>query len=173
GAISQGIFKVGDKIEIKPGRKIERKGQTTWEPVATKISAINSGSVSVEEKGPGGSIAIATTLDPSMTKADSLVGNLVSLPGKLPQPTMQLNLQANLFPFVVGTKEKMKLEPFKQYEPLMINVGTATTVGVLQAAGKILKLTLRRPVIAKKGDKAAIGRQVGGRWHLIGYGIIQ
>jgi len=173
GAISQGKFKVGDKVEIKPGRKIERAGKTTWEPVTTSITSIHSGSVAVEEKGPGGSIALSTGLDPALAKADSLVGNVVSLPGKIGVPTFQLNLQANLFPFVIGTKEKMKLEPFKQYEPLMINIGTATTVGVLQQGGKILKLTLRRPVIAKKGDKAAIGRQVGGRWHLIGYGIVQ
>jgi translation initiation factor 2 subunit 3 len=173
GAIARGIFRVGDKIEIKPGRKVERAGKTTWETVMTTVDSIHSGSVSVEEKGPGGSIALSTTLDPALAKADSLVGNIVSHPGKIGLPTFQLNLQAHLFPYVVGTKEKMKLEPFRQYEPLMINIGTATTVGVLQASGKILKLTLRRPVIAKKGDKAAIGRQVAGRWHLIGYGIIQ
>ena len=167
------LFKVGDKIEIKPGRKIEKHGQTSWIPITTTITSITSGNTSVKEKGPGGSVAIGTGLDMSVTKADSLVGNVVGHLGMLPQPLTAIILEPHLFQFVVGTREKLKLEPFKQYEPLMINIGTATTVGVIQAAGKILKLMLRRPVIANKGDKVALARQVQARWHLIGYGIIK
>ena len=54
----------------------------------------------------------------------------------------------------------------------MLNIGTATTVGIVQSAGKTMKLALRRPICAKKGDKIAMGRQVQARWHLIGYGIV-
>jgi translation initiation factor 2 subunit 3 len=173
GAIARGVFKVGDKIEIGPGMKIEKHGQTSWIPITTTITSITSGSISVNEKGPGGSVALGTGLDMSLTKADSLVGNVIGLAGKLPQPLTMINLEPHLFQFVVGTKEKLKLEPFKQYEPLMVNIGTATTVGVIQSAGKILKLTLRKPVIANNGDKVALARQVQARWHLIGYGIIK
>ncbi len=173
GAIARGVFKVGDKIEIKPGRKIEKHGQINWVPITTTITSITSGSTSVQEKGPGGSVALGTGLDMSITKADSLVGNVIGLAGTLPQPLNMINLEPHLFQFVVGTKEKLKLEPFKQYEPLMINIGTATTVGVIQSAGKILKLLLRRPVIANNGDKVALARQVQARWHLIGYGIVK
>ncbi len=173
GAIARGMFKVGDKIEIKPGRKVEKHGQTSWIPITTTITSIASGSTSVKEKGPGGSVALGTGLDMSLTKADSLVGNVIGLSGKLPQPLNAIVLEPYLFQFVVGTKEKLKLEPFKQYEPLMVNIGTATTVGVIQSAGKVLRMTLRRPVIANKGDKVALARQVQARWHLIGYGIIK
>ena len=173
GAIARGVFKVGDKIEIKPGIKVEKHGQTSWIPITTTITSITSGSTSVNEKGPGGSVALGTGLDMSLTKADSLVGNVIGLLGKLPPPLMMINLEPHLFQFVVGTKEKLKLEPFKQYEPLMVNIGTTTTVGVIQSAGKILKMTLRRPVIANNGDKVALARQVQARWHLIGYGIIK
>jgi translation initiation factor 2 subunit 3 len=173
GAIARGVFKVGDKIEIKPGRKIEKHGQINWVPITTTITSITSGNTSVKEKGPGGSVALGTGLDMSITKADSLVGNVIGLQGTLPQPLNMINLEPHLFQFVVGTKEKLKLEPFKQYEPLMINIGTATTVGVIQSAGKILKLLLRKPVIANNGDKVALARQVQARWHLIGYGIVK
>jgi translation initiation factor 2 subunit 3 len=173
GAIARGMFKVGDKIEIKPGRKVEKHGQVSWIPITTTITSITSGNTSVKEKGPGGSVALGTGLDMSLTKADSLVGNVIGLAGKLPQPLMMINLEPHLFQFVVGTKEKLKLEPFKQYEPLMVNIGTATTVGVIQSAGKVLRMTLRRPVIANTGDKVALARQVQARWHLIGYGIIK
>jgi translation initiation factor 2 subunit 3 len=126
----------------------------------------------IDEKGPGGSVAISTTLDPALTKADAFVGSLVGLPGKLPPVVHALEIKTNLFEFVAGTKEHLKLEPFKQYEPLMLNLGTATTIGIIQSSGKTMKLALRRPICAKKGDKVAIGRQVQNRWHLIGYGIV-
>ena len=173
GAIVHGKFKKGERIELKPGRKIEKKGgQVEWKPVTTEITGIASGNVLVEEKGPGGSVAISTLLDPALTKSDAFVGDYIGLPGKLPPAVNMLNIQPHLFEFVVGTKEKLKLEPFKQYEPLMLNIGTATTVGIVQSAGKTMKLALRRPVCAKKGDKVSIARQVQSRWHLIGYGLV-
>ena len=173
GSIIQGIFKKGDAIEMRPGIKIEKKGgQVEWKPVATKLSAIFCGSQPVDEKGPGGSIAFSTTLDPSLTKSDAFVGNVIGLPGKLPPTVATLNLKVTLFPYVIGTKEKVKIEPFKQYEPLMLNIGTATTVGIVQGAGKMMKLILKLPVCVRKGDKVAIARQVQSRWHLIGYGIV-
>jgi len=54
----------------------------------------------------------------------------------------------------------------------MLNIGTATTVGIVQSAGKTMRLALRRPVCARKGDKVAMARQVQSRWHFIGYGIV-
>ncbi len=173
GAIIQGKFKTGDSIEIKPGIRIEKRGgQVEWKTISTKIAAIYSGNAPVDEKGPGGSLALSTTLDPSLTKADAFVGDVVGLPGKLPPVVSALNLKIHLFSHVIGTKDKVKIEPFKQYEQLMLNVGTATTVGIVQGAGKTMRLNLRRPVCTKNGDKVAIARQVQGRWHLIGYGIV-
>jgi len=173
GAIVQGRFERGMRIELKPGRKTEKKGgQVEWKPVITMITDIASGGILVDKKGPGGSVAISTTLDPALTKSDAFVGNVIGLPGKLPPAVSMLNIQPHLFEYIVGTKEKLKLEPFKQYEPLMLNIGTATTVGIVQSAGKTMKLTLRRPVCAKKGDKVSMARQVHSRWHLIGYGIV-
>ena len=173
GAIAQGKFQKGMKVEIRPGRKIEKKGgQVEWRPITTTIMAIAAGNLLIDEKGPGGSVAISTTLDPALTKADAFVGSLVGLPGKLPPVVHALEIKTNLFEFVAGTKEHLKLEPFKQYEPLMLNLGTATTIGIIQSSGKTMKLALRRPICAKKGDKVAIGRQVQNRWHLIGYGIV-
>ncbi|MFN7088716.1 MAG: translation initiation factor IF-2 subunit gamma, partial [Candidatus Paceibacteria bacterium] len=111
-------------------------------------------------------MAIATTLDPSMTKADALVGNVITPQGKGPLPLFTLEIEPYFFEYVVGIREKIRLEPFKQFEPLMVNIGTATTLGVIQSGGKVLKLALRRPVVAKKGDHVALARQVQGRWHL-------
>ena len=188
GAILSGKFKVGDKIELKPGIRFEKKGgQVEWKTVSTTITGISAGNQLVKEKGPGGSVAISTTLDPATTKQDAFVGAVVGLAGNasgtssaapraahsgVPAAVEKLDLKISLFDYVIGTKEKLKIEAFKQYEPLMISIGTATTVGIIQSAGKSLKLSLKRPVVAQKGDKVAIARQVQSRWHLIGFGVV-
>ena len=71
-------------------------------------------------------------------------------------------------------KENLEIEPFKQYEHLMLSAGTATTVGVTQSATKNqVILTLRRPIATHKENKIAISRKIGHRWHLVGFGTIQ
>ncbi len=58
-------------------------------------------------------------------------------------------------------------------EPIMINSGTATTLGITtHTADNKIKLNLKRPICAKIGSKVAISRQIKARWHLIGFGII-
>ena len=69
-------------------------------------------------------------------------------------------------------KEKKKTDPLRMHEPLMLSLGTATTLGIVQQAGKKVKVTLRRSICASKGDKVAISRQFQNRWRLIGFGII-
>jgi translation initiation factor 2 subunit 3 len=56
----------------------------------------------------------------------------------------------------------------------MLNVGTATTVGIITSArGNMADMKLKLPICADKGDRVAMSRRIGSRWRLIGYGIIQ
>ncbi len=74
---------------------------------------------------------------------------------------------------VVGITDEEEIGEIKTSEPLMINVGTATTVGVVTSARKnIAEVKLKRPVCAEIGSKVAISRRVGSRWRLIGVGVI-
>ena len=51
GAIAQGKFTKGMKVEIRPGRKIEKKGgQVEWRPITTTIMAIAAGNLLIDEK---------------------------------------------------------------------------------------------------------------------------
>ncbi len=52
-------------------------------------------------------------------------------------------MEAHLLDRVVGTKEERDVAPIKLKEPLMINCGTTTTIGVVTSTKKrILKLLL-------------------------------
>ncbi|MBR9676663.1 translation initiation factor IF-2 subunit gamma [Candidatus Woesearchaeota archaeon] len=174
GALVQGKIKTGDTIEIRPGRKIERQGKTFYEPLTTKIASINTGGQTVKEAIPGGSIGLLTTLDPSIVKSDALVGSVVGTPGKLPPVLSELTVEPHLLERVVGSKEDLEVEPIKKGEPLMLNINSAATVGIVAELQKnLFKCPLKIPICANSGDRITISRRVGTRFRLIGYGIIK
>jgi len=106
GTVKQGKLKIGDEIEILPGYAVEERNKKVWKPLVTKITQIFSGGSQVKEILPGGSMALATTLDPTIVKSDSLTGSLVGLSGKLPPVHYQIDLETNLLKRAVGTKEE-------------------------------------------------------------------
>jgi translation initiation factor 2 subunit 3 len=86
----------------------------------------------------------------------------------------KLSVEVHLLERVVGTEEELQVEGIKTSEPLMISVGTATTVGVVTSARESLAdMTLKIPVVAETGQRVAVSRRIGGKWRLIGYGVIR
>lgn len=167
GSIVQGLLKIGDEIEIAPGYKTE-KG---FKPIRAKIVSLLSGSGNqLDEAYPGGLIGVGTALDPSYTRADRLVGNVVGKVGKMPQVIDNMMIRPQLMERVVGMESKKAVDNLRLNEPLMLVVGTAPTVGVItKLHGDEIELTLKRPVCAEKGQRIAIGRRVENKWRLIGY----
>jgi len=173
GSLEQGSVKVGDPIEICPGIKIEEDNKTRWQPLKTEVTTLMTGEKGSKSAKPGGLIGIGTKLDPSMTKADGLLGGILGKPGTLPEVRHKLNLETHLLSRVVGTKEELEVDEIKTSELLMLNVGTTTTVGVVTSAtnGRT-EVRLKLPVCADKGMRTAISRRIGARWRLIGHGNI-
>lgn len=167
GSLSKGIFKKGDELEIKPGYQ-----ESEWKPLRTTIVSLVTGGEFVDQVVPGGNIGVGTELDPSLTKADNLVGSVVGHPDKLPPILDKLEVEVNLLDRVVGAKEELEVEPLQEGELLMLNCGTATTIGWITKLGKKVEIKLKRPVCAESGDKVAIARRVKGRWRLIGHGSL-
>jgi len=173
GSLKQGKLKVGDEIEIKPGRSTTEEGVKKYYPLKTKISALFKGSKKVQELTPGGSMSIATELDMSLGKSDSLSGNLASMPNKLPDPKNQIKLKYTLFPEIFGTSSQVKVEPVKQKELLMLSINTSITGGSVSSSnGKELTISLKVPAIFFQGDNVGIARKIVGHWRLIGYAEI-
>ena len=174
GSLKQGIFKPGDEIEIRPGRKVEEHNQVVYKPLTAKITTIFSGSDKISEAHPGGSIALSTTLDPGVVTSDSLIGSLVGHKGKLPDTRFELNLEIELLERVVGSKSDLDVEPIRAGEVLMLNVNASSTIGqVVRADKKTANFKLKLPVCAEEGARVTISRMIGSRFRLIGFGIIQ
>jgi translation initiation factor 2 subunit 3 len=169
GSVVQGVLKVGDEIEIRPGINIG----TGRKKIATKIASLEKGGQKIEEAGPGGLLGVMTMLDPYLTKADSLAGNIAGLSGKLPEVRNEIVLEINLLDRVVGTKEMLGMENIKPNEILMINAGSTRSVGTVRnVKGKKVTLVLKIPICGEQGDRIVLSRQILGRWRLIGYGIL-
>jgi translation initiation factor 2 subunit 3 len=174
GSLMQGKMKVGDEIEITPGRQVAVGNRTEWRNLTTEVRSLHAGGMGRKEARPGGLIAIGTNLDPVLTKADGLVGRVVGPPGTLPEIIPKMSIEVHLLPRVVGTAEDLKVEDIKTSEPLMISVGTATTVGVVTSARHdVAEMTLKIPVVAEPGQRVAVSRRIGGKWRLIGHGVIR
>jgi len=174
GALFQGKLKVGDEVEIRPGYSFEYGGKKQWRSLFTKIMDIKTGGESVPEIVPGGSVGIMTELDPSIVKSDFLTGNVVGYKGKLPPVHNILTLETHLLERVVGAKDDLVVEPIKITEPLMLNVNSAATVGVVTELGKgRFKCILKLPICAELGSRVTISRRLGARFRLIGYGIMK
>jgi len=174
GSLIQGTFETGDEIEIRPGIEVEEGGEKGWENLTTNIESLNSGSLELDKASPGGLIGVGTMLDPSITKSDSLSGRLAGYPGELPPIKDDFVMDVNLFDNVVGMEEEINVENIKTREPLMLTVGSSTTVGVVTSAREDeAEVRLKRSVCAEEGERIAISRRIKGKWHLIGHGVIK
>lgn len=170
GSIVRGRFRVGDEIEIRPGINTARDKtkKESYEPVITKIESLSTSSGALNEAIAGGLIAVGTNLDPTFTKADSLVGNLVGRVGKLPEVKSYLNVE-----YHAVNRDDIPKQAFKDREPIILGVGTATAIGYIKAAKKnSIEVELKRPVCADSKAKVSILRNFAQRWRLTGYGTL-
>jgi translation initiation factor 2 subunit 3 len=122
---------------------------------------------------PGGLLGVGTGLDPAITKGDALAGQVAGPEGSLPPTHEQFTMDVDLLERIVGD-EGGEVEQISTGEPLMLTIGTATTVGsVTSARDGECEVALKRPVCAEAGAKIAINRRVGARWRLIGVGTLR
>ena len=169
GSLARGVLNVGDEVEVLPGSEVDEE----YEPIETTVRSIMAGDEQVEEATPGGLLGVGTGLDPSLTKGDALAGQVAGKPGTLPPVHDEFTVGVDLLERVVGG-DGDEVEDISTGEPLMLSVGTATTVGsVTSARESECEVRLKRPVCAEEGSKMAINRRVGSRWRLIGVGTVR
>ncbi|WEU39713.1 MAG: translation initiation factor IF-2 subunit gamma [Candidatus Odinarchaeum yellowstonii] len=171
GSILQGKLSVGDIIEIRPGIKIDKPSGSYYAPITTTVRSLQGGGVELKEARPGGLIGVGTKLDPSLTKADGLIGNVIGHVNNLPPVIDEITISVNLMQRAVGTNELVQVENIQLKEPLMVNIGAAVTIGVVtKISNNRVTLKLKRPVCSETNQRIAISRQIKGRWRLIGWG---
>lgn len=180
GSILQGVLRHGQEIEIRPGIvSKDREGKIRCFPIFSRIRSLFAESNKLQYAVPGGLIGVGTMVDPTLTRADRLVGQVLGEVGHLPEVFVELEINFFLLRRLLGVRtqsgEKQgKVSKLSKNEVLMLNIGSMCTgARVFAVKGDLAKLQLTSPVCTKEGEKVALSRRVDKHWRLIGWGQIQ
>eukprot|EP00921_Rhytidocystis_pertsovi_P013917 GHVQ01022634.1.p1 GENE.GHVQ01022634.1~~GHVQ01022634.1.p1 ORF type:complete len:512 (-),score=61.50 GHVQ01022634.1:474-1862(-) len=179
GSILKGMLKVGDRIEIRPGIVTKSSsGAIQCRPIISLIKTLFAEANDLQFAVPGGLIGVGTRVDPTLTRADRLVGQVLGHVGKLPECYGEIDVSYYLLRRLLGVRSQegdksTRVVKLKKGEVLMVNIGS-TSIGGRVAAIKsdMAKLELTGPVCTRVGDKIALSRRVDKHWRLIGWGQI-
>jgi len=128
---------------------------------------------------PGGLIGVGTKIDPTLCRADRMVGQVLGAVGALPDIFIELEISYFLLRRLLGVrtegdKKGAKVQKLSKNEVLMVNIGSLTSGGrVLAVKADLAKIGLTSPVCTEVGEKIALSRRVEKHWRLIGWGQIR
>ncbi|KIV94360.1 Eukaryotic translation initiation factor 2 subunit gamma [Exophiala mesophila] len=178
GSILTGVLKLGDEIEIRPGIITkDAQGQTICRPIMSRVVSLFAEHNDLKFAVPGGLIGVGTRVDPTLCRADRLVGHVLGLKGQLPEIYMELEVNYFLLRRLLGVKtadgKQAKVAKLAKNEVLMVNIGsTATGAKVMGVKADAAKLTLTNPACTAIGEKIALSRRIEKHWRLIGWANI-
>lgn len=180
GSIMQGVLKVGDAIEVRPGISYrDASGKMACNPIVSVIRSMHAEQNDLQYAVPGGLIGVGTKIDPTLTRADRLVGHVLGAKGHLPDVYCELEVNFFLLRRLLGMKtegdsKQAKVSRLNKGEMLMMNIGSTSTGGKVSAVKRDLaKFTLSNPVCTSVGEKIALSRRIDKHWRLIGWGQIR
>lgn len=193
GSLTRGVLEVGQLVEVRPGVVYSSQGQTKCRPIRTRVTSLSSEQNKLDFAIPGGLIGVGTNLDPSLTKADGLVGHVIGIPGHLPPVFQILVVSYAIMKRVVGvdgaddvrkpdagqkpssrSNKPLRVPKLQTGEELKVNVGSCTTnATVMGLREDVAKLRLQKPCCAELKQKVSLSRRINDHWRLVGFGIIQ
>lgn len=178
GSILTGILKLGDEIEIRPGLVTkDEQGRIKCSPIFSRVVSLFAEHNDLKFAVPGGLIGVGTRVDPTLCRADRLVGFVLGLKGQLPAIYTELEVNFFLLRRLLGVKtadgKQAKVAKLAKNEVLMVNIGsTATGAKVMGVKADAAKLSLTSPACTEIGEKIALSRRIDKHWRLIGWANI-
>ena len=142
-------------------------------PLFSRILSLFAESNDLQFAVPGGLIGVGTMIDPTLTRADRLVGQVLGSVGNLPEVSYYL-LRRLLGVKTAEGEKAGKVQKLAKGEILMVNIGSTSTGGRITAVrADLAKVALVAPVCTAEGEKIALSRRVDKHWRLIGWGEIR
>ncbi|KAJ8984727.1 hypothetical protein NQ317_004991 [Molorchus minor] len=176
----QGVLKVGQEIEVRPGLvSKDSEGKLTCRPIFSRIVSLYTEQNELQFAVPGGLIGVGTKIEPTLCRADRLVGQVLGAVGALPSIFIELEVSYYLLKRLLGVrmegdKKGAKVQRLSKSEVLLVNIGSLSTGGrVVATKADLCKIALTNPVCTEVGEKIALSRRVEKHWRLIGWGQIR
>ncbi|CAF1544070.1 unnamed protein product [Rotaria magnacalcarata] len=180
GSILKGVLKIGQEIEVRPGIvSKDNEGRLQCRPLLSKIVSLYAELNDLAYAVPGGLIGVGTKIDPTLCRADRLVGQVLGEVGALPEIYTEIQITYFLLRRLVGVrtegdKKGAKVAKLTKNEMLMVNIGSLSTGGrVLAIKDDLAKIQLTNPVCTEVSEKIALSRRVDKNFRLIGWGEIR
>jgi len=180
GSILRGVLRVGQEIEIRPGLvSKDSEGKLTCQPIFSRIVSLFAEQNDLMYAVPGGLIGVGTKVDPTLCRADRMVGQVLGAVGHLPSIYTELEVSYYLLRRLLGVrtegdKKGAKVAKLTKNEVLMVNIGSLSTGGrVIAVKADLAKIGLTTPVCTEVGEKIALSRRIDKHWRLIGWGQIR
>lgn len=105
GSILTGVLKLGDEIEIRPGIvSKDDNGKIQCKPIYSRVVSLFAEHNDLKFAVPGGLIGVGTRVDPTLCRADRLVGFVLGLKGQLPSIYTELEVNYFLLRRLLGVK---------------------------------------------------------------------
>eukprot|EP00045_Choanoeca_perplexa_P006142 m.52184 g.52184 ORF g.52184 m.52184 type:complete len:456 (+) comp13485_c0_seq2:123-1490(+) len=180
GSILQGVLQKGQEIEVRPGIvSKDEGGKLKCTPIRSRVLSLKAEKNELEYAVPGGLIGVGTLIDPTLCRADRLVGQVLGGVGALPDVYTEMEISYYLLKRLLGVrtdgdKKAARVQKLSKNEVLMVNIGSLSTGGrVLAVKADLAKIALTQPVCTEAGERIALSRRVEKHWRLIGWGQIR
>jgi len=180
GSILRGVLRVGQEIEVRPGIvSKDAEGKLTCKPIYSRVISLFAEQNDLEYAVPGGLVGVGTKIDPTLCRADRMVGKVLGAVDALPDIFIELEISYFLLRRLLGVrlegdKKGAKVQKLSKNEILMVNIGSLTSGGrVLAVKADLAKIGLTSPVCTEINEKIALSRRVEKHWRLIGWGQIR
>ncbi|AWU75138.1 eukaryotic translation initiation factor 2 subunit gamma [Pichia kudriavzevii] len=179
GSILTGVFRIGDEIEIRPGIVTkDDNGKIQCKSIFSSIVSLFAENNDLKFAVPGGLIGVGTKVDPTLCRADRLVGQVVGAKGNLPSVFTDIEVNYFLLRRLLGVKtddqKKVKVRNLEVDDVLMVNIGsTATGARVVAVKADMARLTLTSPACTEINEKIALSRRIDKHFRLIGWATIK
>ncbi len=169
GTLLQGVLKVNDIIELRPGIIKKTNSGIVYKPIITTINSIKSENNSLSSAVPGGLIAIGTDIDSYYTKNDAAVGNTCGHPGTLPSVYTEIVLE---FYSLESYFDESSIKITKN-EMILVNCNSISIAGkivTIDDDNKIKINLIGRLLCLEKDDTVIISRKLKEGCKIIGKG---
>jgi len=104
-AVPQGVLRMGQEIEVRPGVVTkDASGAIKCIPIRSRIVSLFAEQNPLQFAVPGGLIGVGTTVDPTLTRADRLVGQVLGEVGALPDVFTELEINFFLLRRLLGVR---------------------------------------------------------------------
>lgn len=97
GSVLEGVLQVGMEVELRPGHMFKDSDDNIqFTPIKSRIVTLQAENNHLLYAVPGGLIAVGLMIDPSITRNDRMVGNVLGTEGNLPDIFVEIDIQFSM-----------------------------------------------------------------------------